>query len=289
MNEIASIIYDALLDYSSGGWKVSLFVNSKEPMSELVVLVTDSTYNHLKNNKLAEVYKKDGGSSGSEEGSDDGKDDEDESDEKQKEDGNGEKGESNDGGDELMEEDDEGGTTGEAPKDMQVNKNDEADGGKQTGPPRGGVSGAAQADVTTTQNQSEPRGDNDATTANTPRKEQPGDDVRGELGAVDEVTSPNANEIEEENHSTGPNDGEDEGDIDGSQVQSQAGDRKGSVESSDALQASEPEEDDNERGTRSKSAKTAEDNDNKRKISPKKSPDTRQSPNRKAKKRARQY
>ena len=119
---------------------------------------------------------------------------------KQNEYGDGKKGESNDGGDELMEEDigdkgKEGGITGEAAEDMEVDNNDEADGGKQTVLPRDGVSEATQADVSTSQKQPESRRDNDATTEDTPddpQQDQPGDDMRGELGPVDKEISPNA-------------------------------------------------------------------------------------------------
>ena len=139
MSDTASIIYDALHDYSSRGWKVSLFVNSKQPTSELVVLVTDETYKHLDNNKLAIVYKKNGGGSGSEEGSDDAesnKSEEDESGEQQNKHGDSEKGDSNDSGDKSMEEevvdrDKEIDLEAEASADMEVDKNNDAGGGKQ--------------------------------------------------------------------------------------------------------------------------------------------------------------
>ena len=69
--------YGALIFYDAHGWKVLLFVNNAEPNGELVVLVKNDTYDHLKNNRLARVYMRDGGNSGSEEGSDaeSGKDD----------------------------------------------------------------------------------------------------------------------------------------------------------------------------------------------------------------------
>jgi len=139
MSDTASIIYDALHDYSSRGWKVSLFVNSKEPTSELVVLVTNETYKHLENNKLAIVYKKDGGGSGSEEGSDDAesnKSEEDESGEQQNKHGDSEKGDSNDIGDTSMDEevvdrDKQNDLEEEASANMEDDKNDDAGGGKQ--------------------------------------------------------------------------------------------------------------------------------------------------------------
>lgn len=110
LNKTAGIIYDTLLDYSARGWKVSLFINTTEP-GDLVVLVTDETYDHLKNNKLAKVYKTDGGSSGSDEGSDDAdsaKDDGEESNQYESGDEKGESSESRDDDDGQKENPPEG-------------------------------------------------------------------------------------------------------------------------------------------------------------------------------------
>ena len=273
LNNTAEIVFNTLLHYSSRGWKVSLFINTTEP-GELVVLVTDKTYDHLKNNKLARVYKTDSGSSGSDEGSDDaesGKDDGDES--KQNESGN-EKGESNESGDETRDDGEKEDTSeGEAVEEMDIDIDDgvaseSGDGGEEsaTGHKRDGGSQATQAEPTS-QNIQEPVLETGASNVNetedpttqdqgigTAQQGQP-EDKQDELEAADMATSQDANKNKDANDPSEPTGGDNHARIDDDQNQSHAGGPKESVDAPTDHQAPPQEGDDalNKRTTRSKS------------------------------------
>lgn len=248
LNKTAGIIYDTLLDYSAKGWKVSLFINTTEP-GDLVVLVKNETYDHLRNNKLAKVYKTDGGSSGSDEGSDDAdsaKDDGEGSNQNESGDEKGESSESRDDDDGQKENPPEGELVDKMDIEIDSGVACKSGEGGDEGVPGHKMDGASQS---TQAEPTSPRLQQPATEPTSPSRQEHAPEA--ETANADETEEPkapekddqDANENKDADVPSETTNGDDEAHRDDDEHQSHAGGLNESADASADHQAPSPEGD----------------------------------------------